>query len=139
MKVFVDTNVILDVALKRAEFFEHSRLILDLGWTGKLSLATTSVSVVNAQHIIERYGSKIAGVSAVIQIVEIFEILNSDKPIIQKALASEPLDFEDAAQYFSAKAAGCEVIISRDKEGFKAFDIPCFTPKEFLERCFNPS
>jgi len=60
-------------------------------------------------------------------------ISSVDQTIIDQGLKIDPFDFEDAVQYFSAKEAECEVIISRDKKGFKQFDMLCQTPKEFLD------
>ncbi|MDP4662634.1 MAG: PIN domain-containing protein [Salibacteraceae bacterium] len=137
MKVFVDTNIIIDVVLNRKPFVDHSRLILDAGWANRISLFTSSVSFVNVHYIVEKFTSKEKAMASTIHLNELFEVLNVDQTMIDQSIRIEPYDFEDAVQYFAAKSANCGCIISRDKKGFKQFDLPCMTPKEFLDAYFS--
>jgi predicted nucleic acid-binding protein len=41
-------------------------------------------------------------------------------------------DFEDAVQAVAAQWEGIEVVVTRDKNGFKNFGMTVFTPQEFL-------
>ena len=131
--MFVDTNVLLDVVLNRKSYVDYARLLLNFGWEGRFDLFTSSVSLVNTHYIVQSNAGKSAGMKAVIHLKEIMDILNVDHEMINLAIACEPTDFEDAVQYFSAKAANCEVIVTRDRKGFKGFQLPIQTPKEFLK------
>ena len=48
------------------------------------------------------------------------------------ALASGFSDFEDAMQYDCAVSGSADVIVTRDKAGFLASQIPVVTPTEFM-------
>lgn len=133
MKVFVDTNVLLDVVLDRKPHVEYARLLLEAGWKGQFSLFTSSVSLLNMHYIVQANSGKAAGLNAVIHLKEIFSILNVDQKMIDQAVSCDPTDFEDAVQIFSAKSANCDVIITRDRKGFVGFDIEVKTPKEFFK------
>jgi hypothetical protein len=52
--------------------------------------------------------------------------------VIESAAAIAPYDFEDSVQYMSALPYHPDVIITRDKKGFKDFDILVMTPAEFV-------
>lgn len=49
------------------------------------------------------------------------------------ALMSNLPDFEDALQCESAIAAGCEIIVTRDKKHFRSVAIPVLSPEAFLQ------
>jgi predicted nucleic acid-binding protein len=136
VKVFVYTNVIIDVVLNRKPFVDHSRLILDAGWACRISLFTSSVSFVNVHYIVEKFTSKEKAMASAIYLNELFEVLNLDQTMIDQSILIDPYDFEDAIQYHAAKSANCDCIISRDKKGFQQFDLPCMTPKDFLDATF---
>ena len=64
-----------------------------------------------------------------------FEVSPINRESIKKAIASNPSDFENAVQYFSAQQAWADLIITRDANGFKEFGLPVMSPAEFLTRC----
>lgn len=60
------------------------------------------------------------------------EFAPCDTSVLDQAIDSEFKDFEDAVQYFSARAAGAEVIITRNQSHFAASQIPVMPPSKFL-------
>ena len=60
-----------------------------------------------------------------------------DAAIIEEALEYERRDFEDAVQYCSSLVAKADVLLTRDKLGFKGFDIKVQTPSDFLDEYFT--
>lgn len=138
-RLFLDTNIIVDLLLNRKPFNEDARSIFMLGAIDKSHLFTSSLSIINTNYLIHKTIGKENAIIAITQIRKLLTISSIDEIQVDLALENPGTDFEDAVQYFSAKAAGCEVIISRDKDGFKAFNIPCFTPQEFLETFYSSS
>ncbi len=55
-----------------------------------------------------------------------------DDAILDRMLHCDFKDLEDAIQYYSALAAGAEIIITRNTKDFSTADIPVLTPSEFL-------
>ena len=43
-------------------------------------------------------------------------------------------DFEDAVQYTVAESNGIDCIITRNIKDFEEQEIPCLSPKEFVEK-----
>lgn len=57
-----------------------------------------------------------------------------DRSQLMNAVSLKPYDYEDAVQYLSAMPYRPDVIITRDKRGFKDFDILVMTPAEFVDK-----
>lgn len=135
MKIFFDTNVIIDLLAERKQWLLPTVEILDMAQHNKVDLFCSIISLPTANYIMESQ-TKIAH-DIVIKKLECFisicEPIAADKNTAKNALNSSFKDFEDAMQYFSAIAAGCDVIITRNKKDFAESKIPIMTPQEFLE------
>lgn len=57
MKVFLDTNVIIDFYNRREEFFRPAALIMDLALRKEIELAVSSLSFVTAFYLFVQYES----------------------------------------------------------------------------------
>ena len=62
----------------------------------------------------------------------IFTAASVSETTISNALALRWKDFEDAVQFITAKESEVDFIITRNKADYKASDIPCMTPTEFI-------
>lgn len=64
------------------------------------------------------------------------EIVEVNREIILKSISQNSLfsDIEDGIQYYAAKCANCDFIITRNPKDFSASEIPVLTPEEFLEK-----
>ncbi len=132
MKLFLDTNVILDLILKREPFFEDIAKIVSLYENEKCVLVTSTVSFVNCNYILNKSVKKdkvIENLKIVRLFCSIIDVLQSD---IDISLNSNFTDFEDAVQYYAALRNNCNFIITRDKKDFKNSEIPVFSPNDFL-------
>ncbi|MNQ64751.1 PIN domain protein [compost metagenome] len=132
MRLYLDTNVILDLILNRAPFFDDIARIITLYEMGECELFTSSVSIVNCNYILGKNIDRK-------QVIENLKILRSFCSIltvseleIDKSLNSNFKDFEDAVQYFTCIKNDCNFIITRDLKDFKNSEIPAISPKEFL-------
>ena len=55
-RVFIDTNILLDVALERRPFYTASKAILTLAEQRKITGYTTSLSMANGYYILRKAG-----------------------------------------------------------------------------------
>ncbi|NOQ31630.1 MAG: PIN domain-containing protein [Helicobacteraceae bacterium] len=67
------------------------------------------------------------------QLLQLFNIADVNKNILIKALKNNGKDFEDSVIYTSAEYFNIDVIITRDKKGFKQSNIKVLKPNDFLE------
>lgn len=51
MKVFVDTNILIDYVCRREPFFLPAKAIFAFGYLGKSQIAVSALSIVNSVYI----------------------------------------------------------------------------------------
>ena len=132
MKVFLDTNVMLDFLGERKLFFKPAEIIVNLADIGELTICVSALSFATCNYFLgKEFGLAIAK-EKISKFKIISEIVALNEIIIERSLTSNFSDFEDGFQYFSALKANCTHIITRDLKDFKSADISSLTPTEFL-------
>ena len=105
MKIFLDTNVLIDYLNKREPFFAEASQVMDLCVSKQVEGVLSSLSVINAAYIMRKAYPKDSLLLKISWLTEKFEVCPINKESIQRAANSRPSDFEDAVQYFSAVQA----------------------------------
>ncbi len=135
--LFLDTDIILDVLLKREAFYKESFEIFSLCETEKVTLFTSSSIIMNVQYIGGKISNKRNAASILKYMVENFiDIINPSRNAILEAYNSTFKDYEDAVQYFTAKEYGLiDFIITRNIKDYKdaVKTLPAYTPSQFLK------
>lgn len=67
MKVFVDTNILIDYVCRRAPFFLPAKAIFASGYLGKSQIAVSALSIVNSIYIGRKYGSETLKIVCIVQ------------------------------------------------------------------------
>lgn len=65
---------------------------------------------------------------------QLSKVTIADERVVDDALASKFVDYEDALQYYSALRENVEAIITRNTKDFANSSLPVFTPDEFYHR-----
>jgi predicted nucleic acid-binding protein len=139
MKVFLDTNVLLDVLIPGRPQESASRIIFSQIRKGRMEAELSTQSIIDASYVcsraegfsLERFRSAMLALLGYVNVngINYFEL--------RDALLSGRRDIEDAAQASHASRSNCHVILSADKS-FRLPDgdpsIPVMTPAEFVER-----
>ena len=132
MRLFWDTNIMLDLLDERTPFYEPAAKIATLAEERKLSITVSALSYATVNYILAKYEK----VEIVKDKLRKFKIISSicalDEEIIDKGLNSDFKDFEDALQYFCALKSNCNVLITRNGMDFKTSQIPIMTAEEYL-------
>lgn len=135
MKVFLDTNVVLDFLGERDPFYQDAlRIITMARVVNQIDITISSLTVINVAYILRRSFSKDIVISKLKSFLAICDISAIDKQIIIEAINTESYDFEDKVQQLSAVSADADIIITRDEKGFSDCEIPVFTPSEFMRK-----
>jgi predicted nucleic acid-binding protein len=133
MKVFLDTNILIDFIARRDDFYEYAANIVHLGIRGEIKLYTTPLSVATCIFI----ARKVLGYDGVVKAMQILssyiEITRMDNSQCRHALYANMPDFEDMLQFESAYAAGCDVIVTRNKKHFPQDVMQVLEPSEFFD------
>ena len=133
MKVFLDTNVIIDFYARREDFFLPASIIIDMAYKKRIDIVVSSLTFVNAFFILRKTYNKESLYPKLRKLADICVITRIDEEIIKSCLQREVSDFEDAVQYTSSKTLDVDVIVTRDPKHYKEFDIKVQTPTEFLD------
>ncbi|MFO7826589.1 MAG: PIN domain-containing protein [Cyclobacterium sp.] len=132
-KVLFDTNVILDIALKRNSFFDNAVQIFGLIDQGIIQGHITAATVTDIYYISKKVKGHDLALEFISNVIEIVEVIGVDKQIIVNAIKSNFKDFEDAVQVFSAASFGIETVITRNVKDFEHSNLKVFSPSEFLK------
>ena len=135
MKVFVDTNILVDLACRRDEFLPDARLLFGAGFEGKIQLVVSALSLVNAVYISRTYGFTVREARKILlEIVSFTEVVSLTDEAALWALRCDWSDYEDATQFRTALLAGADCIVTRDKKGFSKASLPIYSVAELMER-----
>lgn len=132
MKIFIDTNILLDVFLNRQPFVKDSLSIWSLVESEKLEGYISAISFNNIHYILRRAFDGKTADEAMRIMRDTFRITPLDERLLNKAIDNKFDDFEDAIQYFSAIHADVDHIITRNVKDFSRHDISALTPEAFL-------
>jgi predicted nucleic acid-binding protein len=132
VRVFVDTNVLLDTLAKRDPFYEDAARIWTLAEARRFEGIVSAVSLTNVYYIIRRQASKPVALTGLRAIVSSFSLAPCDQSVINAALAADFTDFEDAVQYHSARIARADCFVTRDAKHFPDRPLEVMSPSEFL-------
>jgi predicted nucleic acid-binding protein len=131
-RIFLDTNVMMDLLSARVPFYNSIAKITSLADKGEIEMIVSALSYTTVNYLL----SKIDNVDTTRDKLRKFKIISEvavlDDEIIEKGLNSNFSDFEDAVQYFSALKANCKIIVTRNTKDFKESRLPIMTPEEFL-------
>lgn len=138
MRVFADTNVLLDVLVFGRPNAEQSSVLFRLAQKGDIELHMSTQSIIDAAYVCSRcpgydalkFRSAIASLLGYVNVggIGYYEILNAVK-------ALDVSDVEDCAQAFYSDGRNCDVIVSGDNTFHipdKAAPVPVMTPSQFI-------
>ncbi|AYL99213.1 PIN domain-containing protein [Mucilaginibacter celer] len=129
---FIDSDVLLDVILNRPAFYSASAQILSLPVSGGYNFCTAVHTLINVHYFTKKHLGSEAAIGAIKLLSKQLQVLGEDAKTIDDAIASDFKDFEDAVQYFAAKNAGVDLIITRNIKDYKNSTIPVLTAEQFL-------
>src|SRR6476469_6190764 len=131
-RLFLDTNMILDLLAQRDPFYLSIAKLATLADQKKLTLVASPLSFTTIDYVLRKFESAELVSNKLRRFKIICEIGLIDEETIEKALNADFKDFEDAVQYFCALKADCAVIITRNSKDFKNSTLPIMTAEEYL-------
>ena len=132
MRVLVDTNVVLDVLMARAPHLEHALAIFALVETGRVRGVLAATTVTTVFYLAAKALRPEAASRHVHALLELFDVASVDRAVLLRALDAGFVDFEDAVVHEAGRSAGADAIVTRDRSGFAAAELPVFAPDAFL-------
>jgi len=134
MKVIIDTNIILDVLLKREKFLDKSSKVILLSEKKIIEGFVSASAVTDIFYITNKtYKDKQKSMGLLKELLKTVGVAAVTEREIFKAIDLEWNDFEDAVQYTTAEKIQADYIITRDFGGYKDNAIPAIQPEDFLD------
>ena len=138
MKIFLDTNILMDVLLARQPFCFYAARLLQLCADGRLDGHVSTITFPTLAYIL-RKGHTPEYVRQKLQVLtDIVKPVDFTGALLRQAMTLPFDDFEDAMQTVCAMSCGAEAIVTRNVNDFKHSRIPAFAPENFLA-AFNAS
>jgi predicted nucleic acid-binding protein len=131
-KVFLDTDVILDVLTEREPHFEAAvELFLQIQ-DRTIQAYTSPVIITNIFYILNKHLGRKKAIQSLIKLKSLVKVLNCGDRVIELALSSDFKDFEDPIQYYTALENNIDILITRNVKDYKTANITISTPLEYI-------
>lgn len=132
-KLFLDTNILIDILLERCDYKEGS-VIMSMGKEEGYEICVSVLTMANLAYILRKTLKGEALYTAIENITQSVTVLSLTSADFEHAVRLRSNDFEDALQYYCAQANMCDAIITRNKKDFLFSSLPVFSPIEYIEK-----
>lgn len=128
MRIFVDTDILLDVLLKRETHFDDSAAIVDWAEENPGSCHVSWHGLANIHYL-----SKDGAEGFIEDLLCFAEVPTTGTSDMRKALALKFSDLEDSMQVAAAMRAGAQYIITRNDRDYAKSPVKVLRPGQFLD------
>lgn len=132
-KIFVDSDILLDVLLSREPFNKYGQLLLQERGERNYKLYSSTLIFANVFYMVAKKFNRLVAKEQLKILCSMVDMLPFESENVFHALNSIHIDFEDTIQFFIAKKHNCELIISKNIKHYKQFDLPIMTAEQFLQ------
>ncbi|MDW3209623.1 MAG: PIN domain-containing protein [Reichenbachiella sp.] len=133
-KIFVDTDIIIDLLIDRQPHADAASIIFDLADKKKLKLFASSICLNNVHYIVRKELGDMKTRAIIGDLLELVEILSVSGKDIENAVNSEFKDFEDAIQHSVAQGSKeISAIVTRNTKDYKKSQIPVFNTDTYAK------
>lgn len=133
-KLFIDTNIIIDLLAKREPFYDEAAILFTLADKQKIRLSVSALTFANTNYILLQSKKPEEAKLILRKLKLIVQILSLDEKIVGLSLNDNDFkDYDDSLQYFTALENGIDVIITRNLKDFQKAKLPVMTASQFLK------
>jgi predicted nucleic acid-binding protein len=131
-KVFVDTNILVDLIADRKPFSKFAIALFNKAENKKIRLFTSSHSIATTHYLLKKYVDEKELRNILYDLLDFVTIVGIDEDVIRKSLRSKHKDFEDAVQIICAGSIEkLDCIVTRNIKDFRDCELPVLAPDEF--------
>jgi len=133
-KLFLDTNIIIDLLSERQPFYTEAAQIFSLADKKEIEVSVSALSFATTNYILLQSKKSDEAKQILRKLKLIVQVLSLDEKIVELALNdSDFKDFEDGLQYYTALEHGLDAIITRNLKDFKKSRIPVMSADQYLQ------
>lgn len=130
-RIFIDTNVIIDVLMQRDGYLSSAR-VLALAKNEDTTLFVSVLTMANLAYILRKSLKGDSFYAEMRKLSCLVNVADTTNNHFLSALDLQAKDFEDALQYYCAISNECDIIVTRNKKDFAFSSISVLTPEEML-------
>ena len=134
MRALIDTDVVLDIFLKREPFVEAAASLWRANEQRQFDAYVAGITPINVFYIARKLKGMDTAREAVREMLSAFRVCPFDGRILNAAMGLPVRDYEDAVQHASATASQLDAIITRDVKDYTGATLPVFTAADFLKQ-----
>ena len=131
-RVFLDTNILLDVLTVRGPFYGDAARLWTLAEEGRIVGLISAISFGNCYYVLRKQAGRANADEAMCHLRDAFKPVELTEQILDQAIDAGFSDFEDALQFHSAVHARAECILTRNPDHFPRAPLSVLSPAEFL-------
>lgn len=134
MKLLIDTNVVLDVLLRREPFFGKAAEGLNLTQREDVREYVSASAITDIYYIANKQMKDRAAVRDLLnRLLMLVSVAAVSEQEIRNALHLEWADFEDSVQYSVALLNEMDGIVTRNPGDYQEADVQIWLPEQILE------
>lgn len=134
MKIFIDTNVILDVLCNRKDFVADSLRVFQCCEAQRLTGYISALSIPNIIYIM-RKELDLERIRDILHILTlVFSVAELREDDLLKAAELSFHDYEDAIQSVCAARVRADYIVTRNEKDFTGSTVPTITPANLVKQ-----
>ena len=130
-RIFVDTNILLDVLLEREGYYYDALKIWANAENGNVEACIAAISLNNIHYVMRKLKSETTAMIAVKILLRIFKVIPVDADILGLAVDFNDKDFEDDIQLQCALKAKCSQLFTRNPNHYDHSAIAVVPPSSF--------
>lgn len=132
MKIFLDTNVILDFLLEPRAHHETAADFIRTAMHANHPLVMSTSQATDVYHTVKKALGPDQTRHVLRRVFQICELYPTSETACVAALDSPLSDYEDAVQVEVAREARCDYIVTRDLRGYGSSPVPFIDPAGYL-------
>jgi len=132
MKVLIDTNVALDILLKRQDY-PNAEVIYSLAEKNKIACYISASAITDIFFLSKKDLGKKPAKEALKTLLSVFKPAAVTDSHIYQALDLAWDDFEDSVQYIVGESFSADYIITRNAKDYSSGSITAVSPEDFLK------
>lgn len=130
-RIFVDTNILLDVLLEREGYYYDALKIWANAENGNVEACIAAISLNNIHYVMRKLKSETTAMIAAKILLRIFKVIPVDADILGLAVDFHDKDFEDDIQLQCALKAKCSQLFTRNPNHYDHSAIAVVPPSSF--------
>lgn len=133
MKIFLDANILVAVLSHEYPTYTYASRLLSLSGQKRITIYTSAICLAIAYYFAEKKHGAASAKSRIAQIAKHIDITPCGKKEAVCAADNPAMnDYEDGLQYYAAKHAGCDYIVTEDSSDFYFSELPVMDAESFL-------